>query len=94
MEKGGSRIDLRRKEGTISDLVNELKTEVTKLPMHDFVQHWQLDQYSKLCNSVPEGWAVATLDFCGKLIVRKTGSAPKFILWIHASDNAPLRHLL
>ena len=55
---GGSRIELRRKEGSMGEMV-ELKSETVKLPVCDFILSWQLKQYSKLCASVPEGGAIA-----------------------------------
>ncbi|GFR64724.1 hypothetical protein ElyMa_000184900 [Elysia marginata] len=41
----GTRIDLRRKKGSVGELMEELKKEAIKLPLHDFVQAWQLKQY-------------------------------------------------
>ncbi|GFR78920.1 (S)-beta-bisabolene synthase [Elysia marginata] len=70
---GGSRIDLRKKKGStcIGEMMEELKLEAVKLPMHDFVHGWQLKQYTKLTASVPEGWAVVTLDFAENNLCEK-----------------------
>ncbi|GFO00318.1 Cc8l18.2-like protein [Plakobranchus ocellatus] len=67
----GTRIDLRRKDGTVEELLAELKVETSKLPLHDFVQNWQLKQYSKLCASVLDGWAIVTLDFSENYLCEK-----------------------
>lgn len=59
----GVRMDLIKKEGVVRDLMNELKSELVTLPVHDFVHRWQSKQFSSLISEIPESWAVVVLDF-------------------------------
>lgn len=63
MRCNGLRMDLVRKEGVLSLLVNELKAELLRLPLHYFVNKWQSRQFSDLIGNVPSTWAVVVLDF-------------------------------
>lgn len=73
VEKGNNkfRLDLVKKQGSVSDLVAELKGELQKLPMHDFVHHWQSQQFSTIIKDIPDGWAVLVLDFAENYLCRQ-----------------------
>ena len=66
--KAGPKEVVRRvrklKEGTVDDVLTELKEEINNMSQHLFFKTWQQRQFSSLTSSkLPEGWCVMVLDF-------------------------------
>lgn len=68
---GGSRLDKVKKDGSVHSLFLELKSEVQKLPLHDFTHRWQSQQYKNLKSDLPSKWGVITMDFAENYLCRQ-----------------------
>ncbi|XP_070532795.1 uncharacterized protein [Ptychodera flava] len=54
---------LRVKNGTISEIVNELLAEMEPFTKHLFNAKWQAKEFANICTVVPEKWLVLCSDF-------------------------------
>ncbi|XP_035828107.1 uncharacterized protein LOC118477192 [Aplysia californica] len=70
-KNGSSRIDQVKKNGTLLEMCEQLKVDLGKLPLHDFVHRWQSREYRTLVADVPDGWAVLTMDFAENYLCRQ-----------------------
>ena len=61
--KKTSKMVLMRKEGTVEELVEELKMEAEGLSQHLFTANWQSREFLQISKSPPHGSAVMVMDF-------------------------------
>ena len=57
------KVSLLNMQGTMSELVKELKEELVTLPCHIFEAVWQQKQFSDVVDAPPASTAVIVMDF-------------------------------
>ena len=64
------RIKKKKKSGSVQDCLNELMQELGVLYRHVFNAEWQRKQLQLLKADLPDGWAVAYLDFAENFLCK------------------------
>ena len=64
------RMDRVQKSGSVQDCLNELMQELGSLYRHVFNAEWQRKQLQLLKADLPDGWAVAYLDFAENFLCK------------------------